>query len=185
MLRISEICVSFLLILISLPLVIIICLLIVFDSKGMPIYFSKRVGLKKNIFFMPKFRTMKTNAPQVATDLIDQKKYLTRFGVFLRKYSIDELPQLYSVFCGNMSFVGPRPALFNQYELIKMRNSKGIYALKPGITGWAQINGRDELSDKKKVELDEYYLKNRSILFDLKIILVTFFKVILQKDISH
>lgn len=135
---------------------------------------------------MPKFRTMKVNAPLVPTHLLtDPDQYCTSFGKFLRKFSLDELPQLFSVLKGDMSFVGPRPALFNQDDLIQLRTQKGIHKLVPGITGWAQINGRDDLPIPQKVELDEYYFKHRSFLFDLKTLLLTFFNVLGSKGIKH
>jgi len=143
------------------------------------------VGQNNKLFYMPKLKTMNKNAPQVATDLIDEQKFITWSGKFLRKYSIDELPQLFSVIIGDMKIVGPRPALFNQYELISKRNTKGIDILKPGITGWAQINGRDEISIEEKVKLDEYYMINRSIFLDIRIIFLTIFNVVLKKNISH
>ena len=135
---------------------------------------------------MPKFVTMKINTPQVATHLLkDPEQYLTKLGKFMRKTSLDELPQLYSVLIGDMSIVGPRPALYNQYDLIKKRQSLKIDKLKPGITGYAQINGRDNVSLKRKIKFDYYYLKNKSIKLDLKIISLTLYKLINFKNISH
>ncbi len=135
---------------------------------------------------MPKFRTMKIDTPQLATHLLtNPEKYLTSIGPILRKLSLDELPQLYSVLVGDMSFVGPRPALFNQTDLIELRTSKSVDTLRPGITGWAQINGRDEIPIPLKVQLDEFYLKNQSIYLDVKIIFMTAFKVFFMKNISH
>ena len=124
--------------------------------------------MNNKLFYMPKFRTMRRDTPQVATDLLNEKEYITQSGKFLRKFSIDELPQFLSVIKGDMSIIGPRPALFNQSELINKRNLKGIDKLKPGITGWAQINGRDKISVEEKVKLDQYYLMNKSIILDLK-----------------
>ena len=135
---------------------------------------------------MPKFRTMKKNTPQIPTHLFnDSKKYLTISGILLRKSSLDELPQLFSILIGKMSFVGPRPALFNQNDLIDLREKKNINTLLPGLTGWAQIHGRDDVSIIKKVELDDYYLKNKSFTLDLCVILLTIKKVVKMKDISH
>lgn len=135
---------------------------------------------------MPKFRSMHTNTPPVATHLLkNPDRYLTPIGKFLRKSSLDELPQLYSILKGDMSFVGPRPALFNQDDLVQLRTSKGIHSLVPGITGWAQVNGRDEISIPDKVDYDYYYLKNKSFPFDLKIIIETIKNVIVGKGVTH
>jgi O-antigen biosynthesis protein WbqP len=174
-----------LLMLFFLPMVLI-AITITFTSKGPIIYWSERVGLNNKIFRMPKFRTMVINTPAVATHLMDNSDdYLTPLGRILRKYSLDELPQLFSVLKGDMSFVGPRPALFNQYDLISLRSTKGVDSIMPGITGWAQINGRDNISINKKVDLDIEYLNKRSFLFDLLIIKSTISKVIINNDISH
>ena len=156
------------------------------SSKGPVLYWSKRVGQNNIIFNMPKFRTMQICAPSVATHLLsDPEKFLTPIGGFLRRTSLDELPQLFSILEGSMSFVGPRPALFNQDDLINLRSDSGISRLKPGVTGWAQINGRDDLSIQKKVEFEKEYLKKMSFVFDLKIIWLTFFKVFKRDGISH
>jgi O-antigen biosynthesis protein WbqP len=155
-------------------------------STGPVLYWSDRVGRNNRIFRMPKFRTMRTDTPAVATHLLgDPDRYVTSIGKLLRKTSLDELPQLISIIKGDMSFVGPRPALFNQDDLIELRTSKGIHRLTPGLTGWAQINGRDELPIPVKVEFDQYYLLNRSMLLDLKIIGRTALKVILRDGVSH
>lgn len=155
-------------------------------SKGPILYWSDRVGIHNSIFKMPKFRTMKINTPAVATHLLNHPdQYLTPIGGILRKMSLDELPQLLSILKGDISFVGPRPALFNQYDLIEPRTKKGIHTLLPGLTGWAQINGRDNLPISVKVEFDEFYLKHQSFLFDLKILFRTFFKVIIREGVSH
>ncbi len=169
-----------------LPLIIIISLFI-FLSDGLPIlYFSKRVGKNNLIFLMPKFRTMKRNTPQVATHLIENPSiHMIPFAYIIRKLSIDEIPQLLSVLSGKMSIVGPRPALFNQIDLIKLRDAKSINSLKPGITGYAQINGRDNLSIEKKVELDYYYYKNKSLSLDIKIIIKTIYIIFKIKDVKH
>lgn len=165
---------------------IIIWVLIRTTSTGPAIHWSKRIGKNNAMFQMPKFRTMRTGTPQLATHLLDDgKKYITPIGSFLRRTSLDELPQLWSVFRGDMSFVGPRPALFNQDDLRELRTINGIHALLPGITGWAQINGRDELSILEKTKYDKEYLSKRSFVFDLKIILLTIYKVVLRKDVSH
>lgn len=173
-------------ILIMCPLFIMIYILIKKEDRGDPLYWSKRVGKNNKLFLMPKFRSMRLNTPQVATHLLnDPDQYLTKIGKFIRKTSIDELPQLWSVLVGDMSMVGPRPALYNQDDLIELRTKKGIHLQKPGITGWAQINGRDEIPIPKKVELDEYYIKNKSMFFDLKIIALTCLKVLKKDGVSH
>lgn len=160
------------------PLVIIYFSIKV-NTKGNPIYWSDRVGKDNKIFKMPKFRTMIINTPELATnELEDTYQWLTPIGSFLRKSSLDELPQIFCVFVGKMSFVGPRPALYNQYNLIEMRTEVGVHKILPGITGWAQINGRDNLTLKKKVKYDKYYLTKKSFLFDIKILWQTIIKVI-------
>jgi O-antigen biosynthesis protein WbqP len=163
-----------------------ICLVVKFTSKGPVFYWSNRIGVKNLPFKMPKFRTMHQGTPTVATHLLHNPQiYLTPIGSFLRKSSLDELPQLWSIFKGDMSFVGPRPALFNQKDLIALRSKAGIDTLVPGLTGWAQVNGRDNLSIRKKVALDIEYMENQSIYLDLKIIWVTFWKTAQRKGISH
>jgi len=163
-----------------------ISLLVKLTSKGTIIYWSDRVGRNNVIFKMPKFRTMRTETPAVATHLLgDPKCYITPIGNFLRKTSLDELPQLLSILKGDMSFVGPRPALYNQDDLVELRTLKGIHILAPGLTGWAQINGRDELPIPVKVELDEYYLKNRSFILDLRIVFLTLIKVAKSEGVVH
>ncbi|OUR98805.1 hypothetical protein A9Q84_05165 [Halobacteriovorax marinus] len=164
---------------------LLVSLFIFMVSRGSVIHWSKRVGQKNVIFLMPKFRTMKIDTPQVATHLIKASDYLILGGGLIRKLSLDEIPQLWSILTGKMSFVGPRPALFNQDDLIEQRTNIGVDQLVPGLTGWAQINGRDELSIQEKVKLDHEYLLNRSFLFDLKILFLTFEKVISQKSVSH
>lgn len=160
--------------------------LIKLTSKGPVLYWSDRVGIKNKIFKMPKFRSMRIDTPAVATHLLSKPDmYLTPIGSFLRKTSLDEVPQLWSVLKGEMSFVGPRPALFNQDDLIDLRTQKGIHGLVPGITGWAQINGRDDIPIPTKVDLDEYYLVHRSFMFDLKILYLTLLKVIRTENVSH
>lgn len=155
-------------------------------SPGPVLYWSDRVGRKNRIFKMPKFRSMRVGTPAVATHLLsDPDVYLTPIGSFLRKTSLDELPQLWSILVGDMSFVGPRPALFNQNDLIELRTNFGVHELIPGLTGWAQVNGRDELPIPEKVRLDAYYLKHRSMVFDLKVIWLTFIKVLSRDGVSH
>jgi O-antigen biosynthesis protein WbqP len=155
-------------------------------SKGSALYWSDRVGKNNNIFKMPKFRSMLIDTPAVATHLLDNPDaYLSPIGGFLRSTSLDEIPQLFSVLKGDMSFVGPRPALFNQEDLIALRSEKGVDKLLPGITGWAQVNGRDELSIPDKVALDVEYLNRQSFWFDMKILWMTFLKVIKRDGVSH
>lgn len=169
----------------AIPL-IIIAITVKLTSPGPVIHWSKRIGKDNRIFHMPKFRTMTIDAPDVATHLLQNvEHYLAPLGSFLRRTSLDELPQLWSILKGDMSFVGPRPALFNQDDLIKLRTEKGISKLQPGITGWAQINGRDDIAIPIKVLYDEYYMENKSFFFDLKILWNTFFKVIKKEDIVH
>lgn len=160
--------------------------LIRFGSKGPALYWSDRIGRNNTIFRMPKFRTMRQGTPTVATHLLrDPQNHVTSIGRILRKLSLDELPQLVSVFKGDMSFVGPRPALFNQNDLMEMRSLKGIHKLVPGITGWAQINGRDELPIPVKVQFEEVYLHRRSFAFDVRILWLTLFRVFQSRGISH
>ena len=161
-------------------------LMVRLTSEGPAIYWSNRVGRFNKNFQMPKFRTMKINAPAVATHLMgDTDKFLTPIGMLLRKTSLDEVPQLWSIIIGDMSFVGPRPALFNQDDLVKLRTEKGVHTLIPGITGWAQVNGRDELSIPLKVDLDVEYMKRQSIWFDIYILWLTFLKVVRCDGVSH
>ena len=155
-------------------------------SSGPALYWSDRVGRNNTIFKMPKFRSMRMGTPAVATHLLlDASSHLTPIGSFLRKSSLDELPQLWSILVGDMSFVGPRPALFNQRDLIDLRSQVGVHALAPGLTGWAQVNGRDELPMSKKVEFDAEYLNRQSFRFDIKILWLTFLKVFLRDGVSH
>ena len=172
--------------LLLIPLFIFISI-ILFFSQGLPIiHWSKRIGKDNKLFMMPKFRTMRNDTPDVATHLLkNPKSSITKIGFILRKYSLDELPQVISLIQGNMSLVGPRPALFNQYDLIKLRKIKKIDVLMPGITGLAQISGRDNLTIEKKVDYDHEYLNNKSIILDLKIIFLTLLRVFNIKDISH
>jgi len=166
--------------------ILVIAVMVRLTSRGPALYWSDRVGVGNGIFKMPKFRTMRIDTPPVATHLLQNPDaYLTPIGPFLRKSSLDELPQLWSVLRGDMSFVGPRPALYNQDDLIELRTKKGIHGLVPGITGWAQINGRDDLPIPIKVGYDEYYLKNRSFLFDIKILFLTLFKTVKSEGVQH
>jgi O-antigen biosynthesis protein WbqP len=184
--RIFDIILSFCLGVVLLVPILVIAVLIRLTSRGPALYWSDRVGIGNKIFTMPKFRTMRMDTPAVATHLLSNPdEYLTSIGPFLRKWSLDELPQLWSVFMGDMSFVGPRPALFNQDDLIALRTDRGIHRLIPGITGWAQINGRDDIPIPKKVEFDAYYLLHRSLLLDIKIILLTVFKVMRREGVVH
>jgi O-antigen biosynthesis protein WbqP len=165
---------------------LIIAVMVKISSSGPFLYWSDRIGINNEIFKMPKFRTMRIDTPAVATHLLEKPEiYLTSVGVFLRKYSLDEFPQLWNVVKGDMSFVGPRPALFNQDDLIELRTRKRVHELVPGITGWAQINGRDDIPIPLKVEYDEYYLKNKSFFFDLKIIFMTAIKVFKAEGVQH
>jgi O-antigen biosynthesis protein WbqP len=166
--------------------VFLVALAVRVTSKGPALYWSDRVGRDNQIFKMPKFRSMRLGTPAVATHLLaDPKVYLTPIGSFLRKSSLDELPQLWSILRGDMSFVGPRPALFNQHDLIELRTAKGVHHLLPGLTGWAQVNGRDELPIPQKVELDVQYLQQQSLWFDIRILWLTFVKVLRSDGVSH
>lgn len=166
--------------------VLMVALLVRLTSPGPVIYWSARVGQRNRIFQMPKFRTMRIGTPAVATHLLqDPKQFLTPVGSFLRKSSLDELPQLWSILRGDMSFVGPRPALFNQEDLIALRTEQGVDALLPGLTGWAQINGRDELANAEKVRFDVEYLQRQCFWLDVKIILLTAVKVIRRDAVAH
>jgi O-antigen biosynthesis protein WbqP len=165
---------------------LIVAVMVKLTSKGPALYWSDRVGKDNKIFEMPKFRTMRIDTPAVATHLLDNpKEFLIHCGSFLRRFSLDELPQLWCVLKGDMSFVGPRPALYNQDDLVELRTAKGVHKNIPGITGWAQVNGRDDLPIPVKVEFDEYYLNHRSFLFDLKILFLTFFKTVKSEGVQH
>ena len=166
--------------------ILIVAALVRMTSPGPALYWSDRVGRGNKIFRMPKFRSMRVGTPAVATHLLaDPKSHLTPIGSFLRKSSLDELPQLWAILTGDMSFVGPRPALFNQHDLIDLRTQRGVHLLPPGLTGWAQVNGRDELPIPAKVDLDAEYLRRRSLGFDLKILWLTFVKVLKSDGITH
>lgn len=166
--------------------ILVVALLVRLTSPGPALYWSDRVGRGNRIFRMPKFRSMRVGTPAVATHLLqDPRSHLTPIGAFLRQSSLDELPQLWSILKGDMSFVGPRPALFNQEDLIALRTEKGVHELVPGLTGWAQVNGRDELPIPAKVALDVEYLQRRSLGFDLRILWLTAIKVLQRDGVSH
>jgi O-antigen biosynthesis protein WbqP len=184
--RIFDIVLAFGCSLLFLPLILLLALAVGISSPGPILYWSDRVGRDNQMFKMPKFRSMRCDTPAVATHLLEKPDaWLTRIGAFLRKYSLDELPQLWSILKGDMSFVGPRPALFNQDDLIALRTDAGVHELVPGLTGWAQINGRDELSIPDKVKLDIEYFQRRSLAFDLAILWLTLLKVLRQDGVSH
>lgn len=165
---------------------LVIAALVRLTSPGPAMYWSDRVGRYNKIFKMPKFRSMRVGTPAKATHLLDNPKaYLTPIGSFLRKSSLDELPQLWSILVGDMSFVGPRPALFNQHDLIELRTQKNVHTLLPGLTGWAQVNGRDELPIPQKVALEIEYLQRQGFWFDIKILWLTFLKVVQRDGVSH
>lgn len=166
--------------------ILVVAILVRLTSTGPALYWSDRVGRNNQIFKMPKFRSMHIGTPALATHLLtDPKSFLTPIGSFLRKSSLDELPQLWSILKGDMSFVGPRPALFNQDDLIALRTKSGVHELVPGLTGWAQVNGRDELPIPDKVKLDSEYLRRRSLGFDIYILWLTFVKVLRRDGVSH
>ena len=166
--------------------VVIVAVAVRLTSRGPALYWSDRIGRYNRIFKMPKFRSMRVGTPAVATHLLsDPSVYLTPIGSFLRRSSLDELPQLWSILVGDMSFVGPRPALFNQQDLIDLRTRNGVHALVPGLTGWAQVNGRDELPIPAKVQLDIHYLQRRSFWFDIRILWLTFVKVLRREGVTH
>ena len=165
---------------------IFVALAVRFSSRGPVLYWSDRVGRNNVVFAMPKFRTMRVDTPVLATHLLqDPASFLTPIGSFLRKSSLDELPQLWCILIGNMSLVGPRPALHNQHDLLDARTAAGVHALVPGLTGWAQVNGRDEVPMEVKVGYDVEYLTKRSFWLDVKILFLTFWKVVMVKDIAH
>lgn len=172
-------------VILALP-ILVVGILVRLTSPGPALYWSERVGKCNRIFRMPKFRSMRVGTPAVATHLLQApKRHLTPIGSFLRKSSLDELPQLWSILAGDMSFVGPRPALFNQDDLIALRTQTGVHELVPGLTGWAQVNGRDELPISEKVELDVEYLQRQSLGFDIYILWLTFVKVLRRDGVSH
>lgn len=184
--RFFDLSLAIMVIVILSPLSLLIWALVRFTSSGPAIYWSSRAGKNNQIFKMPKFRTMSTGTPTVATHLLSNPtQYLTPIGQFLRKSSLDELPQLWSIVAGDMSFVGPRPALFNQDDLIALRAQYGVDKLVPGLTGWAQVNGRDDLSIPVKVRYEIEYLQKQSFWFDMKILGLTFLKVVRRAGVSH
>ncbi len=184
--RILDLFFSLICLIILSPFLLIICILIKIETTGPVIHWSKRIGINEQIFLMPKFRSMRINTPDVATHLMQNPSlYVTNVGSFIRKYSIDELPQLYSIFKGDISFIGPRPALFNQYDLMKLRREYGIEKFKPGLTGYAQVMGRDFLTIEKKVEYEKFYAENRNIILDLRILYLTILKIIKTSNIRH
>jgi O-antigen biosynthesis protein WbqP len=184
--RFFDLCLSLFALLCLLVPILLVALMVRITSVGPVIYWSDRVGRDNKIFKMPKFRTMQINTPAVATHLLgNPDQFLTPIGSFLRKSSLDELPQIWSILHGDMSFVGPRPALFNQDDLIALRTQYGVHTLVPGLTGWAQVNGRDELPIPEKVKLDVEYMQQQSFYVDMKIIFLTFVKVLRSEGIQH
>ena len=184
--RVFDISLGFLAALILFVPGLVVAIFVRLTSKGPALYWSDRVGRNNTLFKMPKFRSMRLGTPAVASHLLaDARSHLTPIGPFLRKSSLDELPQLWSILVGDMSFVGPRPALFNQYDLIDLRTEKGVHNLMPGLTGWAQVNGRDELPIPQKVEFDAEYIHLQGFWFDIKILWLTFLKVFLREGVSH
>lgn len=184
--RLFDLCLALFALLFLLLPILLVAVIVRLTSSGSVLYWSDRIGRDNKIFKMPKFRTMRVDTPVVATHLLpDPKQFLTPVGSFLRKSSLDELTQLWSILKGDMSFVGPRPALFNQDDLIALRKQYGVDKLLPGLTGWAQINGRDELPIPEKVKLDVEYMQNQSVFFDLKIISLTVLKVVRRENVQH
>lgn len=184
--RLSDLLLGIFALLIFFVPVLLVALAVRLTSAGPVLYWSDRVGRHNKLFRMPKFRSMHVGTPPVATHLLaDPDAYLTPIGSFLRRSSLDELPQLWSILVGDMSFVGPRPALFNQHDLINLRTEQGVHVLLPGLTGWAQINGRDELPIPDKVKLDVIYLQHQSLAFDIRILWLTFVKVLQREGVSH
>jgi O-antigen biosynthesis protein WbqP len=184
--RLFDISLSVVAFVLLIPVMVLVALLVKLTSRGPVLYWSDRVGRDNAIFSMPKFRTMRVDTPAVATHLLDNpNQFLTPIGQFLRKTSLDELPQLWTILSGDMSIVGPRPALFNQDDLIALRTEQGVHTLPPGLTGWAQVNGRDELPIPEKVALDREYLERQSLGFDVEIIWLTVKKVINSEGVSH
>lgn len=184
--RTINIPVSLVLLVILSPILILIAIAIKITSDGPAIHWSHRIGKNNKSFLMPKFRSMLTSTPQLATDLLpSSEQFITPVGAFLRRTSLDELPQIWSILTGSMNFVGPRPALFNQNDLINKRTQLNVHSLKPGLTGWAQINGRDEISLEQKVQYDLEYLRQQSLIFDVRILCLTFIKVVYRDNIRH
>jgi len=184
--RISDVGLSLFLIVLSAPLLALVALLVKLTSKGAVIHWSRRVGKNNELFLMPKFRSMRMETPQIAThQMLEPSAYLTPVGSFLRRTSLDEFPQLFSILVGDMTFVGPRPALYNQEDLIALRTERGVHSLTPGLTGWAQVNGRDELPIPVKVRFDYEYLQRHSLLFDLRVVGLTLKKVVRGDGVLH
>jgi O-antigen biosynthesis protein WbqP len=184
--RIFDIFISSIALLVFCIPLLVVGILVKLTSKGGALYWSDRIGKNNTIFKMPKFRTMRIDTPPVATHLLgDPDQFLTPIGKFLRKSSLDEIPQLFSILKGDMSLVGPRPALFNQDDLVSLRTEAGVHVLTPGLTGWAQINGRDEITIPLKVEFDAYYLHHRSFALDMTIIFLTIYNVVRSEGVSH
>ena len=184
--RLIDLSLVFLVLLFLVLPILLVTVMVCLTSKGPALYWSDRVGRDNKIFKMPKFRTMQIDTPAVATHLLlDPKQFLTPVGSFLRKSSLDELPQLWSIIKGDMSIVGPRPALFNQEDLVALRTQYGVDKLMPGLTGWAQVNGRDELPIPDKVKLDTEYMNNQTLLLDLKIMMMTIIKVVSRDGVQH
>jgi O-antigen biosynthesis protein WbqP len=184
--RVFDLVVAFVVAVLLAVLIFVVALMVKLTSPGPVLYWSDRVGRSNRIFKMPKFRSMRTDTPAVATHLLENPdQWLTPIGSFLRKSSLDELPQLWSILKGDMSFVGPRPALFNQDDLIAFRTQCGVHELVPGLTGWAQVHGRDELPIPQKVQFDVEYLQRRSLVLDLKILWLTALKVLVRDGVSH
>jgi len=184
--RTFDLLMSFLILLLLFPIIVILALIIKFTSPGPIFHWSERVGKNNVIFKMPKFRTMTIGTPSLPTrQMKEPKQYLTPVGSFLRKTSLDEIPQLWCILKGDMSFIGPRPVLTNEVDLLSLRTQEGIHLITPGLTGWAQINGRDSVTIEQKVALEKEYLERQSLLFDLYIFLKTIPKVLFKHDISH
>ena len=184
--RVFDICLGCLAALILFVPLLLVALAVRLTSKGPALYWSDRIGRDNVTFKMPKFRSMRVGTPAMATHLLtDTRSHLTPIGSFLRRTSLDELPQLWSILAGDMSFVGPRPALFNQQDLVALRTEQGVHTLVPGLTGWAQVNGRDELPIPEKVKLDVAYLQRQSLWFDIHILWLTFAKVLKRDGVSH
>ena len=184
--RVFDICLGCLAALIFFVPMLLVAIAVRLTSKGPALYWSDRIGRDNVTFKMPKFRSMRVGTPVMATHLLtDARSHLTPIGSFLRKSSLDELPQLWSILAGDMSFVGPRPALFNQQDLIALRTEQGVHTLVPGLTGWAQVNGRDELPIPEKVKLDVNYLQRQSLWFDIRILWLTFVKVLNRDGVLH
>jgi O-antigen biosynthesis protein WbqP len=184
--RLFDIALALPLCVLAVPLLLVLGILVRLTSRGPAIYWSLRIGKDNQVFHMPKLRSMRDYAPQLATHLFsDAGQFLTPIGDFLRRTSLDELPQLFSILAGDLSFAGPRPALFNQADLIDQRTRLGIHRLTPGLTGWAQVNGRDGLTVEEKVRFDAEYMRQQSFLIDLRILVITVRKVLLREGISH